>query len=99
MSSASGRGMAQELLEVQLVNGLHRDTESQSTTLLNGAGADRAHPPQRSTRREAVSRIVHVSLSMAEIVNEIERERDSEATMLITGETGTGKELIARVIH
>src|SRR5262245_51876550 len=99
MSSAPGRGMAQELLEVQPVNGFHRDIESQSTIYLNGAGSDHAHAHARPARPKVFSRIVHASRAMAEIVNNVERERDSDTTILITGETGTGKELIARVIH
>ena len=98
MSSASGRGMAQELSGVKPVNGFHRDVELQSTIRLNGAGPDQTNAP-RVTRPGAGSRIVYVSRAMAEIANKIERERDSEAPMLITGETGTGKELIARVVH
>jgi two-component system, NtrC family, response regulator HupR/HoxA len=90
--------MAQELLEVQPVNRFRRDVESQSIIGLNGRRPGHAHSPH-VTRPEAVSRIVHASRVMAEIVKKIERERDSEATMLITGETGTGKELIARVVH
>jgi len=91
-------GMAQELLEVQPVNGFCRNAESQSRPYLNGAGSDQSHAP-RVIRRELVSLIVHVSSAMAEIINKIERQRDSEAPTLITGETGTGKELIARVVH
>jgi two-component system, NtrC family, response regulator AtoC len=91
-------GMAEELLGVQPVNGFHRNAESQSTPYLNGAGSDHEHAP-RVIRRELVSLIVHVSSAMAEIITKIERQRDSEAPTLITGETGTGKELIARVVH
>jgi DNA-binding NtrC family response regulator len=36
---------------------------------------------------------------MGEIIDKIERSRDSAAPALITGETGTGKELIARAVH
>jgi transcriptional regulator with GAF, ATPase, and Fis domain len=36
---------------------------------------------------------------MGEIIDKIERSRDSSAPALITGETGTGKELIARAVH
>src|SRR5262245_41779124 len=99
MSSAPGRGMAHELLEVQPVNGIHRDIESQSTIYLNGAGSDHARAHARPARPKVFSRIVHASRAMAEIANKIERERDSDTTILITGETGTGKELIARVVH
>ena len=91
--------MAQELLEVQPVNGFHQGVESQSTIYSNGAGSDHAQAHARPARPKAFSSIVHASRAMAEIVNKIERERDSDTTMLITGETGTGKELIARVVH
>jgi hydrogenase-4 transcriptional activator len=51
------------------------------------------------TRLGAFSSIVYTSRSMGEIINKIERSRDSAAAALITGETGTGKELIARAVH
>ena len=47
----------------------------------------------------AFSFIVHASRAMDEIIDKIERSRHSLAPVLITGETGTGKELIARAIH
>jgi hydrogenase-4 transcriptional activator len=97
-SSASGMGMAQGLLEIQPVNGFHQTVESQSAIRLNGAGPDHAHE-LRVTRPEAFSSIVRASRAMEEIINKIKRERDSEAPMLITGETGVGKELIARAVH
>ncbi len=91
-------GIAQGFLEVQPVNGFHRDVESQSTIRLNGAGLDHVHSP-RVMRPEALSGIVYVSRAMDEIVNKIERMRDSSEPILITGETGTGKELIAHAVH
>ena len=94
-SSASGNGLPQELLEVQPVNGFHQHVKSPSTSRLNGAGPDHA----RVTRPDAFSSIVRASRVMDEIINKIERESYSSAPMLITGETGTGKELIARAVH
>jgi transcriptional regulator with GAF, ATPase, and Fis domain len=90
--------MAQELLGGKPVNGFYRDVELQSKIRLNEAVPDQPNAP-RVTRPGAGSLIVYASRAMAEIVNKIERERDSEEPMLITGETGTGKELIARVVH
>lgn len=42
---------------------------------------------------------VGASLAMQQLRESISRVAPSEATVLITGETGTGKELVARTIH
>jgi transcriptional regulator with GAF, ATPase, and Fis domain len=97
-SSASGNGLAQELLEVHPVNGFHQDVKSQSAVRLNEESPVHALAP-RVTRPEAFSGIVCVSHEMGEVINKIERARCSSAPMLITGETGAGKDLIARTVH
>ncbi len=43
--------------------------------------------------------LVYRSEAMKKIVEQVLRLRSSEITVLITGETGTGKELVARAIH
>jgi two-component system, NtrC family, response regulator PilR len=86
-------------MEVQSVNGFHQDVESQSARRLNGIGPDHAPAPSRFTPPEAFSRIVRASRAMDELIAKIERMRGSEAPMLIVGETGAGKELIARAVH
>jgi transcriptional regulator with GAF, ATPase, and Fis domain len=98
-SSASGRRISPEFLEYQSVNGFHQDFESQSTVCLNGAGRDHATALARLTEPDAFSRIVYVSRAMGELIAKIKRSRDSKAPILITGETGAGKELIARAVH
>jgi transcriptional regulator with GAF, ATPase, and Fis domain len=85
-------------LEVQPVDGFHQYVKSPSTIRLNGAGSDHAHAP-RVTRPEAFSGIVCVSREMGEIITQIKSARCSSASMLITGETGAGKDLIARTVH
>jgi len=42
---------------------------------------------------------IFVSAAMQEVARLISRAAQSEATVLVTGETGTGKDLIARLIH
>jgi DNA-binding NtrC family response regulator len=43
--------------------------------------------------------LVHESASMREVVSQIEMLAACRSTVLITGECGTGKELVARTIH
>jgi transcriptional regulator with GAF, ATPase, and Fis domain len=43
--------------------------------------------------------MVFTSRAMAEVARAVERVKDSDSTVLITGESGTGKDLVARAIH
>jgi len=57
-----------------------------------------------SLRREVhraynLENIIGVSPAMKEVLRLVEKAIDSSATVLIAGETGTGKEVIARAIH
>jgi DNA-binding NtrC family response regulator len=49
--------------------------------------------------RYAVGQIVAASKSMQDVLELARRAAKSPSTVLVTGETGTGKELIARAIH
>jgi len=43
--------------------------------------------------------LIYASESMGEVVRLVGKVRDYDATVLVTGERGTGKELVARLLH
>jgi two-component system response regulator AtoC len=47
----------------------------------------------------SIERIVHASTSMQQVLKLVKAAAPAESPVLITGETGTGKELIARALH
>ena len=49
--------------------------------------------------RQATADIVAVSTPMRGVLEVVERIRDRDLPVLITGETGTGKEVVARAVH
>jgi DNA-binding NtrC family response regulator len=74
------------------------------TTLLVGRTALRIEPeaqpldlPPSQSRR--FGELVGESLAIREVFAVLERVAASDATVLVEGETGTGKELVARAVH
>ncbi len=74
------------------------------STLLVGRSALRIEPeaqpldvPPSQARR--FGELVGESLAMREVFAVLERVAPSDATVLVEGETGTGKELVARALH
>src|SRR5215471_7274578 len=56
-------------------------------------------PPMSSRGEEALTGLIGTSPAMQEVYRVTRQVAASSATVLLTGETGTGKELIARAIH
>ena len=61
-----------------------------------------ASEPENSEARVAsfpLPGMVFTSRAMADVARAVERVKDSDSTVLVIGESGTGKDLIARAIH
>jgi len=53
----------------------------------------------RAAREASTNMVVGTSPAMRKVADLIDRVGDSDASVLIHGETGTGKELVARAVH
>ncbi len=61
--------------------------------------AQRLESENRTLRRDGVPHIVTESAAMQQVLRLMERIGPSDANVLITGEHGTGKEVVARWLH
>lgn len=55
--------------------------------------------PSRLVPSSPLPEMVFKSKAMSEVARAVERIKDSDSCVLITGDSGTGKELVARAIH
>lgn len=54
---------------------------------------------RRSNRPQGIAAIVHRSVLMQNVLEMIQKAAEASTPVLITGPTGTGKELVARALH
>ena len=54
---------------------------------------------ERDLRERKFEQIIGNSPALESVLGEVERVAPTDSTVLVLGETGTGKELIARAIH
>ena len=71
----------------------------ESAVLQNGSAASTAGDSVEARSAESFGQLVGASAPMQSLYHMIERMDPTDATVLVTGETGTGKELVARELH
>ncbi len=89
--------------------GLHREAVGQRAAADGAAHASRARPgvaaararsrPRTASSRPSDGELIAESPAMQPVLETIERVAPTDANVLITGESGCGKGLVARLIH
>jgi formate hydrogenlyase transcriptional activator len=59
----------------------------------------RVWPDRSSSASRGFEQIIGNSQALGSVLSEVERVASTDSTVLVLGETGTGKELVARAIH
>src|SRR5262249_2425665 len=75
------------------------DLDRMLETVKRAETARRDQEDEGDDEKPLETEVIGVSRAMVEIYKTISRVAPTDATVLLTGETGTGKDLIARMIH
>ena len=75
------------------------DKDTLLAAVSGAIGKPAATGAQAGSLETAAGRLIYRSAVMQELVGRIQRVADGTSTVLLRGETGTGKELVARAIH
>ena len=75
------------------------DLDELLATVRKAAGIDAATAPSIEGNKRLPSNIVAVSAAMREVFREVSLVADSESRILLTGESGVGKEVVSDVLH
>jgi len=87
-----------EQTSAQIAIAVENATAYQEVTCLNARLADEKHYLERELRQEFVE-IIGRSPALRRVLNAVKTVAPTDSTVLLLGETGTGKELIARAVH
>jgi Nif-specific regulatory protein len=96
-----------EILSAHLETAIHNAQQAEALRqalaeverLKNRLQAENVYLQEEITTTHHSGEIIGQSRTLQEVLRQVEQVAPTDATVLIQGETGTGKELIARVIH
>ena len=92
-------GFVRDITERKYAAEALQDALAEVVSLKNRLQRENLYLRQEFKRSHNFEEIVSQDEGFIEILSEVEQVAATEATVLILGETGTGKELIARAIH
>jgi len=98
-----GAAIVAQFLDALSTDGLVAQTDSVQTASGITSRPEQAlrdfDPSDQATRDEAFREIVGNSAPLQELLRQVKTVAGTDAGVLLQGETGTGKELVARAIH
>ena len=86
-------------LEREQANERLRDALAEVERLKNQLQAENLYLQEEIKREHDFTEMVGNSPALVNLLRRVERVADTDATVLVQGETGSGKELIARALH
>ena len=97
--SAANAALQKEIAERIRVEQALRDANAQVEKLKDRLQAENIYLQEEIKGEYNFEEIIGASAAMKKVFQRIEQVANTDTTVLITGETGTGKELVARAIH
>ncbi len=97
LETFAARGGAE--LERERADQRLRDAMNEVERLKNQLAAENVYLQEEIQREHNFEEMVGNSPALLGLLDKVQRVADTDATVLIHGETGTGKELIARALH
>ena len=81
------------------MDSLHKQILELQEKLRNHAASGKSHTASKLTAKYTFDDIVHISEPMRHVMSRCRQVAKSDSSVMIYGETGTGKELLAQSIH
>ena len=92
-------GTAQDVTDRKLAEEELREALTEVGRLKERLEADNIYLREEVSRSDRYGKVVGESSAMRKILHQVDQVSGTDMTVLVLGETGTGKELVARAVH